>query len=772
MANLLYFQPDPNIADSDVLGYGDAFYDDGQSRYVSDDPDLVMGVPPPPQDMGQQGSLGMGPPMPPPIIDSEQGPLELDQLGNLRPYEGVQDPNTGELMDPGPTSNLLPALGREIGNAAQGYPEPLGQAWEQEMGGDQQAPSQGGAQAVTYNDQKTGQPMTIQPDGTLAQGAGGIPIEQLQQQMGGMQPVQREGALPPDVAQRQAQEMGAMNADTLQVEGQQRAEESRIMNEHTLRQMSANEAERHKREQELADNEARAERLRQQHQTVNDMQIDQSIIGARGAVGGIFGVLGAMLMGAAGNNQGWRMLEKDVDRWVGDQVQRKGTKLNMLAKELGNTEQAVAAGKAALWSVAAQRADLLTQKTKNDVFEAQTPGVLQKVEQLQLAEMQKFERLSLGTTLEKTPLPAKPPSAELMQKYGELRRTRQTDSGIGQRAETELGLVWDPKTQDFINKKQVLADGIQGIGALEQWVPNAVYSTLGGKTAEGYQVRGAAEAMAFAQLKQMQPTGIPTQKDIEGAVRAGAYNTEEGFIEALRRMRIATDQQKQHDAAEFGADVVTEYDRRYQASGGRTQTSSPSASRAPVSSELGAEIDRRKAPQQEPTSRGPGNLPPPTPEELQQSIRGFAESANLNPDAVARVIGHESGGKPDVVNKLTSKHAGLIQFSKETWAGLAKEAGTPDITWDDMRKMSAEEQLPYVMQYFERIGLGPDNDAGDYAMAAFMPAFWQAPDDKVLGRKGSRESIGGLNMGKVWSQNPGLRNGDTITVGDVRRSVS
>jgi hypothetical protein len=52
-----------------------------------------------------------------------------------------------------------------------------------------------------------------------------------------------------------------------------------------------------------------------------------------------------------------------------------------------------------------------------------------------------------------------------------------------------------------------------------------------------------------------------------------------------------------------------------------------------------------------------------------------------------------------------------------------------------------------------------------------MPEFWQKPDDFVLGRKGSRESIGGLSMAKVWAQNPGLRDGDVITVGSVRRSV-
>jgi hypothetical protein len=227
-----------------------------------------------------------------------------------------------------------------------------------------------------------------------------------------------------------------------------------------------------------------------------------------------------------------------------------------------------------------------------------------------------------------------------------------------------------------------------------------------------------------------------------------------------------------NDAAQYTPQVVAEYERQYRSSGGQ-QPGNPGTARPAALQDLQGEQQRRRAPQQgpEPVERGPGNMPPPTPEEFQGSIRGFAESAGLNPEAVARVIQHESGGKPGVTNAQTGKHAGLIQFSRETWDGLAKEAGTPDLSWEEMRNMSAEEQLPYVMMYFNRIGLGPDNDAGDYAMAAFMPAFWNKPDSFVLGAKGSRDSLGGLSMAKIYSQNPGLQNGDTITVGDVRRSV-
>ncbi len=416
--------------------------------------------------------------------------------------------------------------------------------------------------------------------------------------------------------------------------------------------------------------------------------------------------------------------------------------------------------------------ELLAQNTKNDVYEAQSPAVVEKLRGEQLKNMQAAETLSLGKTLEKAPGPPKPPDPQLLQKYGELRRGRDGSINIAQRAEQEAGLMWSPSKNGqpgrYINRDEVLKKGIQGVGNLEHWVPDMVYSTMGGYTKEGYQVRGAAEAMAYAQIRQMQPTGPISNADIQAAVKAGALNTEEGLVRGLERIRAQAESDTANDAAQFGPDVVGEYNRRYQQAGGKTASATPTASRPATPEEMRGAAQTLRQPQQKPTTNG---IPDATPEEFRNSVQGFAEGAGLNPDAVLKVIEHESGGQPGVTNKHTGKHAGLIQFSQETWQGLAKEAGTPDLTWEQMRKMTPEEQLPYVMMYYNRLGLGPDNSPGDYAMATFMPAFWQKPDDFVLGRKGSKESIAGLSMAKVFSQNPGLQNGDTITVGDVRRSV-
>ncbi len=774
--DLLYFNPDPEIPDSDLMGIGDLIYSDGSTQYVND-PDLAVGLPPPPPGVTPQPSVGMQmqeptyqppppPQMPEPIqIDSPQGPVQMDMTGNLSPLEPEQSFAAGNK----PLFDFSLGGGTEDGAAYApqgGDPFAMPAPGQQPAGGAPSAPP-----PVTIQSERG--PVTIDPTGNIQQGAGGVPIEQLQQQMGGMIPVQREGALPPDVAARQAQEMGAMNAQTLQATQEARRQEGVLYGELVLKQMAANEAERVKREQELADNQARQERLMKETEAVTNAGLDTTVRGAMGDVAAGFAIVGAMLMGATGNDAGFRMLDKQVDRNVNDQVRRKDSKLGLLASQLGSTQQAIAAGKAALYKLAADHTEILAQKTKSDVFEAQSPAVIQQLRQKQLEEMQKFEQLSLGKVTEKAPLPPKPPTPEQMMEYGKLRRERAGNEGITRRMDQTLGLIWEPGRDGqpgrYRNRDEVLAKGIQGTGNLEQLIPDLVYSTMGGITAEGRQVRGASEAMAFAQLRAVQPTGPISNSDIERAVKMGALDTEEGLMQGLERMHQAADEQRGLDAAQFGENVVAEFERR---GGGANVSPTPTAQRPATLEEKRAGAGAARTPlPQETEARGPGNMPPPTPEEFRNSVQGFAEGAGLNPDAVLRVIQHESGGKPGVTNSLTGKHAGLIQFSRETWDGLAKEAGTPDLSWEEMRKMSAEEQLPYVMMYFNRLGLGPNNDAGDYAMAAFMPAFWNKPDDFVLGMKDSRESIGGLSMHKVWSQNPGLRNGNTITVGDVRRSV-
>jgi hypothetical protein len=167
-----------------------------------------------------------------------------------------------------------------------------------------------------------------------------------------------------------------------------------------------------------------------------------------------------------------------------------------------------------------------------------------------------------------------------------------------------------------------------------------------------------------------------------------------------------------------------------------------------------------------PAPQGPTSSAEPTPDEFRGALEHYADQEGLNADAVAQVIHRESGGKPGITNPETNKHAGLIQFSQETWKRM--DTG---MTWEQMRKLSAEEQLPYVMQYFRGVGLGPDDDVGQYALGAFWPVGLNEPDEYEIGRKGSKKMLHGKSMGKIWEQNRGYRDGDVITAGSVRRKA-
>lgn len=155
---------------------------------------------------------------------------------------------------------------------------------------------------------------------------------------------------------------------------------------------------------------------------------------------------------------------------------------------------------------------------------------------------------------------------------------------------------------------------------------------------------------------------------------------------------------------------------------------------------------------------------------LGAEIEKQANAAGLNGAAVRAWVGAESQGSASAVNQDTRAHGGLLQFAKEGWADIAKAAGTPDVTWEQMLELPADKQIPYVLAYFKTKGLKPTDDGGEYAMATFMPLYRDKPDDFVLGEKDSAEiAFGNVTKGKVWEQNPSLRDGDTITVGGVKR---
>jgi hypothetical protein len=776
MPDLLYFMPDPEIPDADLLGYGDLVLSDGTTRYLSGDPELVAGLPPPPTGVQPRGSLGMGPPAPPPamgpppvVIQNDDGqPYTIDPTGNIQPgangvpleqlqqqMQGVQDPQTGELLSPGMPSEFSQNLGGvarglvgEIGNAAQGYPQPFGQSWREQMGG-QQSPAAAPSPAASAHEAPApmgGAPFTgaQQPEPLMGADGRAYQIDMT----GNFVPVERQGALPQDVAQRQAQQMGAQNAATLAATEQARRDESRMMNELTLQQMAQLEAQRAEQERAVAEEQAKVQRWQEEQQQLADMEIETDLISARGPVGGVLAAIGAALMGAAGNDTGFRMIENQIDRHVRAQVQRRDTKLNLLAQQIGSSQQAIKMGKAALYDAAAKKAELLAQKTKSDVFEAQTPAVIEQLRQKQLENMQAAEKDSLGKLIERVAQPPKPPSDAALQKYGELRRDRDASIGMAQRIEQQIGLMWSPgkngQPGHYANADEVRKKGIQGVGNLEQWLPDFVYSTMGGTTAEGYQVRGAAEALAYATIRQMQPTGPISNADIKAAVKANALDTEEGLIRAVERIRTSNEAAEAHDSAQFGADVVTEYNRRFQASGGQLQTAAPAASRPATVEEMrGASSALRQQ---------KGGVGKPSQEELARVVEFYADQAGLNPEAIRVAINIESAGKPNAKNP-NSTATGMLQMLEST----ARSLGTSTA---QLSKMSAEEQLPFITEYFKRTGLTADDPPSEYYLAVAAPGAVGKPDDFVIYKQGSPA----YDLNPRWDANQD----GIITAGDLR----
>ena len=86
--------------------------------------------------------------------------------------------------------------------------------------------------------------------------------------------------------------------------------------------------------------------------------------------------------------------------------------------------------------------------------------------------------------------------------------------------------------------------------------------------------------------------------------------------------------------------------------------------------------------------------------------------------------------------------------------------------------MTGLQQLAVVEEFYKPI-FGKAKVVGDLYIFTFLPAAVGKPDDFVLAQKGSKETIGGLSKGAIYSGNPGF---DTTkkgyyTVGDVKAYI-
>ncbi len=157
---------------------------------------------------------------------------------------------------------------------------------------------------------------------------------------------------------------------------------------------------------------------------------------------------------------------------------------------------------------------------------------------------------------------------------------------------------------------------------------------------------------------------------------------------------------------------------------------------------------------------------------LQQSL-----SAGFEASYIAAVIRLESDFQAAAMNP-NGKALGLIQFWQDYFAPVAARAGRPGTPWSDLALMSAVEQLPFVIAYYQNTGLGLLGRSAtptDYRMATFMPAFLGKPPSTVLGQRDSQALLPGtqLKLGTVYAQNAALdsNHDGAITIADVGASI-
>lgn len=148
-----------------------------------------------------------------------------------------------------------------------------------------------------------------------------------------------------------------------------------------------------------------------------------------------------------------------------------------------------------------------------------------------------------------------------------------------------------------------------------------------------------------------------------------------------------------------------------------------------------------------------------------ERLKQVARNLSVNVQDLIGIMKHESRLDPSAVNPKSGA-TGLIQFMPKTAQGL----GT---TTDELRTMSALDQLDYVERYYKPIA-GKVKDIGDLYMFTFMPAAVGKPDEFKIGVKGSEDTVFKLNRGKLYSQNAVFdREGKGYyTVGDIKSRIA
>lgn len=117
------------------------------------------------------------------------------------------------------------------------------------------------------------------------------------------------------------------------------------------------------------------------------------------------------------------------------------------------------------------------------------------------------------------------------------------------------------------------------------------------------------------------------------------------------------------------------------------------------------------------------NVRVPLSQKCKEMVAQIEKELNFEPHSLEKVMIRESGCNPQARNPdPRTKATGLIQFTKST----ARRYGT---TVDELIKMTAEEQMPYVRRYMKQSKKEAGYSPGDYLSAGevyglvFMPGL-------------------------------------------------
>ncbi len=160
---------------------------------------------------------------------------------------------------------------------------------------------------------------------------------------------------------------------------------------------------------------------------------------------------------------------------------------------------------------------------------------------------------------------------------------------------------------------------------------------------------------------------------------------------------------------------------------------------------------------------------------FREQLVALTRARQLDPDKVSAIISLESRYKPNVQNRQGASALGLIQFMRKYFPPIALAAGM-QVSWEDLRTLTAEEQIPLVLAYFRLAGLTPHSSPTDYVVATFLPTQIGKPLGTVIARKDSAEYLPGtkLFLGTIYAWNSQLDtdNDGQITIRDLHDRVS